>query len=387
MRFVVILVLALALGGYVAWTYLGAETASVADEGRTAGASDATEKEASTALPAVTVVAATMATVEANVPVVGSLVARQQVEVSAMVSGHEVIEILAEAGDSVTKGQVLARLESDTLRAQLAQAKAEFAQAIATQKQTAAALERASSLRSSRTASQAALDDAVAADANAQATVERAAALQQIAELNLERAQIRAPAAGRIVDRNAVLGAIAGSAPLFTIIADGEIEFAAEVIETALPLLSEGAAVEVDVSGLGQVKGTVRLLPATVDPVTRLGQMRIALEAADGLRTGLFASGSIIVAQREALTVSANAVLSDNEGTRVQRVENGVVHSQPVKAGLLWQGKREIISGLEVNDTVIADAGAFFADGDRVRAIEQDNAAQQAAPDEEAAQR
>lgn len=372
-------------------------------------ADEAASPEAPLAVPSATVAAALPAEVQARVPVSGTLVARQQVQVFPQVSGFEITEILAEAGDQVERGQVLARLASETLAAQLAQAEAEYQRAEAgvgqaqsnitsadaALTQAVTALERARQLRQGGNTSQAVLDQAVAAEASARAaaasatdglSVARAAlaqaeAARRIAQLNRDRAQIAAPVAGLVVARNAELGALSGAAaqPLFTLIADGAVEMEAEVIETALQALGVGDPAEIVIAGMGEVAGEVRLIPASVDPVTRLGLMRISLAARPGLRIGLFASGWVITARREALTVPATAVLSDAEGDRVQVVSENRVETRPVRAGLLWDGRREIVEGLAEGETVIARSGAFFRDGDQVRAV-NDAGARDAAP-------
>ena len=349
--------------------------------------------------PSVTVAAAARTEVQARVPVSGSIVARQLVRVFPQVQGPELTEILVEAGDSVTKGQVLARLSTDTLAAQLEQARAEYQRAeagigqaqsnidsaSASLTQAQSVLERVQRLREGGTASQSALDDAVAAEANARAqaasaadglAVARAAlaqaeAARRIAELNLERAEIVAPVDGVVVTRNAELGtlAAAGGDPMFVLLADGEVEMSAEVIETALGNLKPGDAAEVTVAGAGTVPGTVRLVPASVDPVTRLGVMRIALDDDEGIRIGQFASGWVITDRHQAVTIPASAVLADDTGERVQVVRNGAVETRPVRAGLLWDGRREIVEGLAQGEQVIVRSGAFFRTGDQVRPV------------------
>jgi hypothetical protein len=159
-----------------------------------------------------------------------------------------------------------------------------------------------------------------------------------------------------------------GADPLFTLIDGGEIEMDADVIETALGQIKPGDAALIQVAGLGEVGGRVRLVPAAVDPVTRLGQARIALDADPRLRIGLFAQGWVVTDEREAVTVPASAILSDDSGDRVQVVADGKVESRPVRAGIIWQDRREVISGLSPEETVIARAGAFFRSGDAVRA-------------------
>ena len=182
--------------------------------------------------------------------------------------------------------------------------------------------------------------------------------------------------AGTVVARTAELGALAGAGtePLFTLLADGAVEMSAEVIETALAGLKAGDPAEITVAGVGPVAGSVRLVPASVDPVTRLGVMRISLEAASGIRIGQFASGWVITDRREAVTVPAGAVLADDAGERVQVVTGRTVETRPVRAGLLWNGRREIVEGLALGERVITRSGAFFRTGDQVRPVAADGA-------------
>ncbi len=385
-----------------AWLALPAFAEDAARQGGTAD-----EAAEGPAIPAVTLAIAARTGMQARVPVSGTLVARQPVQIFPQVTGHEITEILVEAGDVVEQGQVLARLDTATLSVLLEQAEAEYqraeagvSQAESSTDSAAAALVQAEAtlnrfrrLRDSGNASQAALDEAIAAEAAARAqtasaadgvgvakaALALAAASRRVARLDLQRADIVAPVGGLVSARNAELGSLSGggSDPLFTLIADGSIELAAEVIETALPSLKAGAPAEISVAGLGQIEGEVRLIPASVDPVTRLGLARIALSPQPGLRSGLFANGWVITEQREAVAVPASAVLSDSDGERVQVVRDGVVETRQVRAGLLWQGQREILEGVAEGETVIARSGAFFRDGDRVRAAQPQGEATQ----------
>ena len=346
--------------------------------------------------PTVTVAPAGMAQVEARVPLSGTLVARQSVQVYPQVSGFEIVALNAEPGDRVTKGQELARLSDTTLATQLAQAEAELQRAAAgvsqaqsqisssdaAQKQARAAADRARSLRRSGSGTQATLDQAVAAQAAAdaaaasardglavaEATQAQARAARDLAQANLDWTRILSPVDGRVTQRSAQLGGIATAAgePMFTLIADGSIEFEGEVIEGALQELKAGQEVRLNVAGVGPIQGTVRQLPAAVDPTTRLGLIRVQLPDDDRLLTGLFASGDVITLRREALTVPASAVLSDDDGERVQVVRDGVVETRLIQGGILWQGSREVRDGLAAGENVITRAGAFFATGDQV---------------------
>lgn len=350
------------------------------------------------AVPTVTVEPAAMAEVQRRVPLSGTLVARTEVQVYPQVEGLEIVSLGAEAGDRVEKGQELARLSDATVQAELDQAAAELQRATAGVSQAQSqissaeaaliqavtALERARSLRQSGSGTQASLDQAIAAEAAAQATAinareglavaqateAQARVAREIAQLNLDRTRIVSPVEGRVASRSAQLGGIASAASgaMFTLIADGSIEFQGEVIETDLPQLRPGQPAELQVAGVGPVTGRVRQLPAAVDATTRLGLVRIELDHDDRLLAGLFSSGDIITDRHEAVTVPASAILADGSGSHVQVVAEGVVETRAVDAGLLWQDRREIRKGLAAGEAVIARAGAFFTTGDRVNA-------------------
>ena len=58
-----------------------------------------------------------------------------------------------------------------------------------------------------------------------------------------------------------------------------------------------------------------------------------------------------------------------------QVVADGRVETRAVQAGAIWQGRREILSGLQPGEQVITRAGAFFRDGDRVVPVTEDASA------------
>ena len=200
----------------------------------------------------------------------------------------------------------------------------------------------------------------------------------EIAELNLGWTDITSPVTGRVGSRNANVGSLtsAGAPPLLTIYEGGTLELSAEVIETAIGEIENGDGGEFFVAGVGSLIGTARFVSSTVDEVTRLGEVRIGLQNHADLRAGLFGRGQIETERRTALTVPITAVLSDEEGTYVQVVRDGMVARRPVEPGLIWQDWREIVRGLDEGEMVIARAGAFFRDGDEVRIVESSGASQ-----------
>lgn len=350
--------------------------------------------------PSVSVMQADNGTIVGTVHVTGTLVPRNEVLVSAEIYDLVIIELLADEGDTVSRGQVLARLSRETLDTQLAQnsasidraaatiaqAKSEIAEAKATQEQAEAAHARTRKLQASGSASLETLEQrqasALAADARVSATLQAlrvAEADKELAQakrrellVNLARTEIRAPADGIVIRRTARLGELASitSEPLFRIVQNGTIELEAEVPEMAIARLSLGQAAVVRLAGRTEdVPARVRLIVPEVDRTTRLGRIRLTLEPEPGLTVGVFARGVIEVDRREGILVPASSVLHEPSGPTVQVVSNGLVETRPIILGLQAQGKAEVREGVTAGEYVVVLSGTFVRNGDRVTPV------------------
>jgi len=209
------------------------------------------------------------------------------------------------------------------------------------------------------------------------AKAEEAYAEAQRSEINLKiaRTELKAPTAGTISHRAARLGAVAGTAgePLFRLVRDSEIEFDAEVPETALPQIVPGQNVEVWLSGFSEpIGGHVRLVDPTVDKISRLGHVAVALPPHPGLRAGVFARGNITLGKRQAVTVPLSAVLFGKEGAYVQLATNDVVEIRNVETGFKGSSRVEIVGGLMEGQEVVARAAAFVRSGERIMPVRDD---------------
>ncbi len=350
-------------------------------------------------LPAVTVTAATSSRFVDSVLVNGSLVARNEFLVAPEVEGLRIVELGAEEGDSVSKGQILARLEQETLESQLAQneaalartaaaiaqAQSQIAQAEARLAEAQASFERAQPLKKSGVVSDAVYDqrEAAARTAAAQlaaahdglklAEAERALSMAQRREISWRRSriEIRAPVDGLVSRRTARLGGMATAIgePMFRMAAGGEIELEAEVPEADMGRLEDGQSARITIAGAGTVRGAVRLVSPEVDRATRLGKVRVYLGANRSLRIGAFGRGTIEVATGQGLAVPATAVLFTAEGAQVLVVIGDAVETRRVKVGLVLADQIEITSGLAAGELVVAKSGSFLRDGDLVRPI------------------
>lgn len=324
----------------------------------------------------------------------------ERVEVQPLIEGQPIEDLLADVGDKVAEGQVLARLSTTSLELQksqslasLASAQANVAQgealvleAKATAEDAARTNERTQALRAQGNSSQAAADTAAANAATAKARVASAeqslvAARAQVTlaeaqlaniELQLSRTEVKAPVAGEIVERNARIGAIAaaGGNNMFVLIRDGALEVNADVAEADLMKLAPGqTAIMRAVGATEPLKGTIRLVEPSIDTVSRLGRVRISIEDSARVVSGMFIDAEILVAEHEAVAVPVTAVGASPAGATVMKVVDGMVSRVAVKTGIRDGGWVEVLEGIAAGDTVVTKAGAFVRDGDRINPV------------------
>jgi HlyD family secretion protein len=368
-------------------------------------ASRAANEAAAAGPPAIRVVAAEKRELVDRLSVNGTIVARQEAAVGADLNGLRVVALKVEAGDMVRKGDVLAVLDRSALDTQLAeieatrfqaeaniaQMRAEISVAEIEVRQAEAVLARVRALERKGVSTEAQLDNAVNAADSANArlvSAQRALAAsatqlgvidaqRQNVILEISRTQLRAPADGLVLARDATLGGVVSSsgAPLFRIAIGSEFELAADVAETSLPRLAPGMPAEVSLAGVkGNIGGSIRRISPEIDRASRLGSIRISLEAGSGARAGSFARGVIELSRREGIAVPSSALIYKGSEAFLQRVAAGKVRTVAVTLGARADGFVEVVSGLAAGSEVVLRAGSFVADGDMVTPVRREPA-------------
>ena len=365
--------------------------------------------EVDVAPPTVSTLVATPSDLVERAVITGTLVPRDEILIAPELDGVRITEVLVEEGDRVAQGQVLARMTREMLDVQVAQNAASNAhaqaaiaqghsqidQAEASAQEARLSLERAQALRRSGNETEAILEQRLSASRSADgrlaaarfgltmAETDLALAKAQRAELDLRlaRTAIRAPVDGIVSRRVARVGAataVAGE-PLFRLIARGQIELEGEVTDVGLGRIRAGAPASVDVGGSAAAQGRVRVVYPEVDRATRLGKVRVALDADPALHIGAFARGTIEVARWHGLSLPLFALLYADDGSAsVLVVVDGRVAERKVRTGLMTDSAVAIEAGLAAGDTVVARAGSFLRPGDRVRTVASNAAARSA---------
>ncbi len=272
--------------------------------------------------------------------------------VAAALKGR-LVELDAKEGQQVQKGQLIARLDSTVIAAQVAEAeaRARFAEAD---------WERLRRLAGRGAAS---LSDLDAAESEAHAT----AAVAEAARRRLDDYVIRAPMDGVVLRRDGEPGEVVDTTQTVYWIGDlHPLRATTEVDEEDIPKVrvSQRALLKADAFPGRPLAGTVDAITPKGDPVMKTFRVRIGLPDDTPLMIGMTVEANIIVEERpDALLVPARAV----EDGVVFTVRDGTASRHAVTTGIVGPRFVEIRKGLEEGQTVILEPPAGLTNGRAVR--------------------
>jgi HlyD family secretion protein len=354
---IALVVAALVLGG--AWFLFGRGETKAADAGKGAKQS-----------PTVTVVVPGRQTVDRVVSATGNLAARREMPVGVAGEGGMVAAVLVEPGQWVGAGQVLATIDRRVQAQQAASLGAQIAVTEADARLAQSELERAQALVARGFISKADIDRKTATRDSARARVNVARAQFQQSQASNSRLDIRAPAAGLILERKVEPGQVvsAGSGVLFRMAKGGEIELLARLGESDLARMTVGQQATITPVGATQAfKGQIWQVAPVIDPQTRQGIARIAVPYDKALRPGGFASASIISGVADVPLLPESAVQSDAKGNFVYIVAKGnKIERRDVQVGDVNDQGVTILTGLSGQEAVVLSAGAFLNPGETI---------------------
>ncbi|SNS13964.1 efflux RND transporter periplasmic adaptor subunit [Azospirillum sp. RU38E] len=290
--------------------------------------------------------------------VAGTLVPREETTVMAELTNVRILDVSAEVGDHVKKGDPLAVLDTEGLRLQLAQMEADYAKARDEATRTL-------SIKDTGAVSESLIMEKRSALATMKAKVEEA-------KLAIRRATVHAPTGGVVFERRALVGGIANATdPLFRIARDGEIEAELRVPEGQANRVKPASNVHLTVPGVqGSLLGSVRLVSPRIDASDRAAAVRVTVPSAQGLMVGGFVHGDIELNPVTALALPATAIQRDGEGAFVWEVDasNHVVR-HPVTP-LLQRDGMALVEGVTPDLRVVQRAGTLIRAGDFVKTVE-----------------
>lgn len=331
----------------------------------------AADAAAASQAPVVSVITPGRATITERINATGVLAARREMPVGVVGEGGAVTRVLVEPGQWVRAGQALAVIDSSVQNQQAASLAAQIGVANANARLAQSNLDRSLKLVARGFVSKADVDRLTSTRDAAAAQV--AVARAQLAESRARnrRLGIVAPADGLVLSRSVEPGQVVGngSGVLFRIAKDGQFEMLARLSEDDLARIRVGAPATVTPVGAASAfTGQVWQISPVIDPQTRLGQARIALNYAPQLRPGGFANATLGGGATVAPRLPESAVLSDNQGAYVYVVgADNKVQRHGVTTGALTGDGIAIVSGLNGAERVVVRAGAFLTGGELVK--------------------
>ncbi len=325
-----------------------------------------------------------------TIPVIGRFVAAQAGVVAARTAGP-IAEFKVMVGDRVKPGDVLAVLDKDRLKWAFELQEAEVARQEATVRtrrheleQVSLELKRIEGLKKSAAFSQARFEDKRAQYittqsklAEAEADLKRAKANEMLARIGLREADILAPYAGVVAQRNTEVGAYVNiGQAVATMINDQTLELEADVPAERLPALRAGTRLEYGTASGKRLPAEVRAIVPDENPSTRTRTVRFVTVGEPPPEARRAANQSVVLyipsdKPRTVVTVHKDAVLSRQGNTVVFIVLDGKALIRPVRLSDAVGQRFEVLAGLKPGDLVVVRGNERLRPGQAVAPKEQ----------------
>jgi HlyD family secretion protein len=254
------------------------------------------------------------------------------IEVKSKASG-EVLKVLADSGDRVEKGALLATIDPRDVQSALAQAQADRDSAKVRSQVSSAHEARMKTLRDSQTVTQEEYESAVDAASAARASLVRADAALQLAKERSQDVTIRAPSSGTILTRTVQPGGIIASATsnvsggttLFSMADLSQMQVRAQVSEADIGRIAAGQTARITVQSYPGKTFTGKVMKiepqAVVDQNVTLFPVLIRVDNQAGLlRPGMNAEVAVEITHREGVVaVPSSAVVAPKDAFATAR--------------------------------------------------------------------
>lgn len=291
-----------------------------------------------------------------RVTVSGTVVSRETARIASRGQGY-VIEINADAGDPVKKGQILLRIDNKEVAEREAQAIAALESAKADLVKARNDFQRFKALYEKESIAKREFDDATARYEMAKAAEQRAGAAVKEARTILSHGVVRAPFDGLVGERDVNPGdLVTPGRLLFTVFKPGTAELVAAVGEQYATHLKEGTPVTVTIPSIElEEKSTISEVVPQRDTRTRTITVKAPLSEAAGLGPGLYGTMSFGTKTSEMIVAPGKAIRVVGQLETVRILEEGAVRVRHVKTGRVIGENVEVLSGLSPGEKLIVE--------------------------------
>jgi RND family efflux transporter MFP subunit len=310
----------------------------------------------------------------------GTIEAWNKINITPEVGG-KIALIHVQAGDRVAKGQVLAELETDSIRLQLKQAEAGVAVAEASHADALRNKERMDRLIKESAVSEQQREKVQLVYDSAVAQLEQAQAGLNLARHALDVSIMRAPFSGVIASKNAEVGDVinpmmggfgGGAGGVLTLMDYSKVKLVVAVSSEDIGRIGKGQEAVLRVGSFPgrDFRGSVNVVNLTADPLNKKFGVEVVIANGDGaLRPGTFGDLVFEVQSHEnALVVPQTAVL---ENAYVFVVDGGKAVKKTVALGIQNTTMVEILGGLAEGDAVVVEGNFGLEEGSAVQVLEE----------------
>lgn len=301
----------------------------------------------------------------------GNVQAWQEAAIGAEVSGLRLAELYVNVGDTVKKGQLLAKFSDEMTTLDLEQQHAAAEEARARFAQAQAKAESSQKLKDAGMISTLDNIQNQSTAQIAQAQLKAAEARVKAQKFRLAYTQVRAQDEGIISSRTATVGSVMQTGnEMFRYIRRSQLEWRAEIPEAPLHRIKVGQKVNLRVTLGEDISGKVSRISPVVDVQSRNGSVYVDLNGTKSLKAGMFAQGEFELGRTSALTVPQNALVIRDGFAYVFKVgADDRVAQLKVSAGRRMEGRIEIAEGLAQDAQIVTAGAGFLSDGDLVRVV------------------
>jgi membrane fusion protein (multidrug efflux system) len=308
-----------------------------------------------------------------SVSAVGSLKTLEDLTLSSKKAGI-IKQILVREGDRVKKGQILVHLDDVDARLQMERAEANVQQAEASLETNRVTLIRYQKLLESKVIPQQTYDDLILKVKLDEARLTLARAELNLAKQNLLDHQIASPIEGVVNLKIAALGEHVNVAPkdeIMKIVQMDPLELEFYVPENLVGKIYVGSKIEFILKAFSEEKyfAILRFISPTADPSTRNVKMKALVQNPSyRLKPGFFAEVSLKTGGNEtALILPESSIFSQEGKFFAYVVQNGLAKRKEVETGVRFDGKVEILKGIQKGEWVVTTGHEQLSEGMKVR--------------------
>jgi RND family efflux transporter MFP subunit len=266
-----------------------------------------------------------------------------------------VVEVRVKAGQTVSQGDVLVRLDDADLQVRLKQMESAHVSGQAVLERATLEHDRAAKLVEKSAISRAEFDQSIAVLKTAQADLQRTEQAVEESKVLLEFATIRSPLTGVIIEKHVEPGDTASPGQvLVNLYEPNRMQMVATVRESLALRLKVGDQVPARLDALEhECLATVSEIVPQAEAASRSFTVKVTGPCPPGAYSGMFGRISIPLAEEEVLVVPASAIVRVGQLELVEVVQEGTVSRRTVQLGRPIGDGYEVLAGLRAGDKVV----------------------------------